>query len=109
MVLAGRGYRTKKDLFDEIVQFVIDGEQEAVDAYTTASEIVTRANVKSMLLDLAGQEQMHKERAHNLYSTLASNTDDAELKKVFEVLAQEEAGHKLALENECDEHVLTDN
>ncbi len=149
----------KKDLFDEIVQFAIDGEQEAVDAYTTASEIVTRANVKSMLLDLARQEQMHKERlesidrervaetaivnvpdlriadfmddvtitadmdyqdilavamkreerAHNLYSTLASNTDDAELKKVFEVLAQEEAGHKLALEKEYDEHVLTDN
>ena len=149
----------KKDLFDEIVRFAIDGEQEAVDAYTTASEMVTRANVKSMLLDLARQEQMHKERlesidrervaetaivnvpdlriadfmddvtitadmdyqdilavamtreerAHNLYSTLASNTDDAELKKVFEVLAQEEAGHKLALENEYDEHVLTDN
>jgi rubrerythrin len=155
----GREYRMKKDLFDEIVQFAIDGEQEAVDAYTTASEIVTRANVKSMLLDLARQEQMHKERlesidrervaetaivnvpdlriadfmddvtitadmdyqdilavamkreerAHNLYSTLASNTDDAELKKVFEVLAQEEAGHKLALEKEYDEHVLTDN
>ena len=149
----------KKDLFDEIVQFAIDGEQEAVDAYTTASEIVTRANVKNMLLGLARQEQMHKERlesidrervsetaivnvpdlriadfmddvtitadmdyqdilavamkreerAHNLYSTLASNTDDAELKKVFEVLAQEEAGHKLALEKEYDEHVLTDN
>lgn len=149
----------KKSLFDEIVQFAIDGEQEAVDAYTTASEIVTRTNVKNMLLGLAGQEQMHKERlesidrervtetaivnvpdlkiadfmddvaitadmdyqdilavamkreerAHNLYSTLASNTDDAELKKVFEVLAQEEAGHKLALENEYDEHVLTDN
>ena len=149
----------KKDLFDEIVQFAIDGEQEAVDAYTTASEIVTRANVKNMLLGLAGQERMHKERlesidrervsetaivnvpdlriadfmddvtitadmdyqdilavamkreerAHNLYSTLASNTDDAELKKVFEVLAQEEAGHKLALEKEYDEHVLTDN
>jgi len=149
----------KKALFDEIVQFAIDGEQEAVDAYTTASEIVTRANVKNMLLGMARQEQMHKERlesidrervtetaivnvpdlkiadymddvaitadmdyqdilavamkreerAHNLYSTLASNTDDAELKRVFEVLAQEEAGHKLALENEYDEHVLTDN
>ena len=149
----------KKDLFDEIVQFAIDGEQEAIDAYTTASEIVTRANVKSMLLGLARQERMHKERlesidqervtetaivnvpdlkiadfmddvtvtadmdyqdilavamkreerAHNLYSTLASNTDDVELKKIFEVLAQEEAGHKLALEKEYDEHVLTEN
>jgi len=149
----------KKDLFDEIIRFAIDGEQEAVDAYTTASEMVTRVNVKEMLLDLARQEQMHKkklesidrervadtaivnvpdlriadfmddvtitadmgyqdiltvamkreEKAHNLYTTLASNTDDAELRKVFELLAQEEAGHKLALEKEYDEHVLTEN
>jgi rubrerythrin len=149
----------KKDLFDEIIRFAIDGEQEAVDAYTTASEMVTRANVKEMLLDLARQEQMHKkklesidrervadaaivnvpdlriadfmddvtitadmgyqdiltvamkreEKAHNLYTTLASNTEDAELRKVFELLAQEEAGHKLALEKEYDEHVLTEN
>lgn len=148
-----------KDLFDEIIRFAIDGEQEAVDAYTTASEMVTRVNVKEMLLDLARQEQMHKkklesidrervadaaivnvpdlriadfmddvtitadmgyqdiltvamkreEKAHNLYTTLASNTEDAELRKVFELLAQEEAGHKLALEKEYDEHVLTEN
>jgi rubrerythrin len=149
----------KKDRFDEIIQFAIDGEQEAIDAYTTASEIVTRGNVKEMLLGLARQEQMHKrklesidrvrvaeaaivnvpdlkiadfmdnvtisadmdyqdilavamkreQRAHNLYTALASNADDEELKKVFELLAQEEAGHKLALEKEYDEHVLTDN
>ncbi len=149
----------KKDLFDEIIQFAIDGEQEAVDAYTTASEMVTRANVKEMLLGLARQEQMHKkrlesidrervadtaivnvpdlriadfmddvtitadmgyqdilavamkreEKAHNLYTTLASNTDNAELRKMFEILAQEEAGHKLALEKEYDENILTEN
>ena len=149
----------KKDLFDEIIRFAIDGEQEAVDAYTTASEMVTRVNVKEMLLGLARQEQMHKkklesidrervadtaivnvpdlriadfmddvtitadmgyqdiltvamkreEKAHNLYTTLASNAEDAELRKVFELLAQEEAGHKLALEKEYDEHVLTEN
>ncbi|MCK5596735.1 MAG: ferritin family protein [Candidatus Eisenbacteria sp.] len=149
----------KKDLFDEIIRFAIDGEQEAVDAYTTASEMVTRVNVKEMLLDLARQEQVHKkklesidrervadaaivnvpdlriadfmddvtitadmgyqdiltvamkreEKAHNLYTTLASNTEDAKLRKVFELLAQEEAGHKLALEKEYDEHVLTEN
>ena len=145
--------------FDEIVQFAIDSEQEAVDAYTTASEMVKRKNVKEMLTGLAQQEQMHKaklqsidrervgtaaivevpdlriadytddvtvtpdmdyqdilvvamkreEKAHNLYSTLASKTDDAELRKLFEFLAAEEAGHKLALEKEYDEHVLTEN
>ena len=149
----------EKQRFDEVIQFAIDSEQEAVDAYTTASEIVGRRNVKDMLLGLARQERMHKkklesidrarvndaaivdvpdlkiadytddvtvtpdmdyqdilvvamkreEKAHNLYTTLASNTRDAELRKVFEFLAAEEAGHKLALEKEYDEHVLTEN
>lgn len=157
--LDGRNHRMKKDRFDEIVQFAIDGEQEAIDAYTTASEVVSRGNVKAMLLGLARQEEMHKkrlqsidreriaeaaivnvpdlkiadymddvtisagmdyqdilavamkreQRAHNLYKALASNAGDGELKKLFELLAQEEAGHKLALEKEYDEHVLTDN
>ena len=149
----------EKARFDEVIKFAIDGEQEAIDAYTTASGIVKRNNMKEMLLGLARQERTHKtrlesidqervseaaivnvpdlkiadfmddvtitaamdyqdilvvamkreEKAHNLYTTLASNTEDAELKKVFEVLAQEEAGHKLALEKEYDDNVLTEN
>jgi rubrerythrin len=148
-----------KKQFEEVIQFAIDGEQEAIDAYTTASEMVTRASVKQMLLGLAKQEMGHKkklesidrervevaaiaevpdlrlsdymddvkispgmdyqdvltvamkreERANNLYSTLASNSDDAQLRQLFEFLAREEAEHKLALEREYDEHVLTEN
>ncbi|MBN1460592.1 MAG: ferritin family protein [Armatimonadetes bacterium] len=148
-----------KKLFDEVVQFAIDGEQEAIDAYTLASEMVTRASVKQMLLGLAKQETGHKkklqsidrgrvadatiadvpdlkiadymddvtispgmdyqdvlsvaikreQRSNNLYSTLASNTMDGELRRLFEFLAREEAAHKLALEKEYDEHILTDN
>jgi rubrerythrin len=149
----------EKERFDEVIQFAIDSEQEAVDAYTAASEVVKRKNVREMLLGLAQQERMHKkklqsidrgrvsqasivkipdlkiadymdevtitadmgyqdilivamkreEKAHNLYTTLASNTDDAELANLFQLLAAEEAGHKLALEKEYDEHVLTEN
>jgi rubrerythrin len=145
--------------FDEIIEFAIGSEQEAVDAYTAASEMVKQRSVRQMLLGLADQERMHKrklenidrssvpgaavagvpdlkiadymddvtitaemdyqdvltvamkreEKAHNLYTTLASNTDDGELESLFLMLAREEAGHKLALEKEYDEHVLTDN
>jgi rubrerythrin len=148
-----------KKLFDEVIQFAIEGEQEAIDAYTTASGMVTRASVKDMLLGLAKQEMGHKkklqsidrdkieaaaiadvpdlrlseymddvkispgmdyqdvltvamkreERSNNLYSTLASNSDDAGLKRLFSFLASEEAAHKLALEKEYDDHILTDN
>jgi len=145
--------------FKEIVDFAIEKEQEAVDAYTAASEMVKRSNVKAMLLDLARQEEGHRrklegiepgkveathiasvpdlkiadytdnveitpgmdyqdvlivamkreEKAHNLYAALASNTSDEGLKKLFELLAQEEARHKLALEKEYDDHVLSWN
>lgn len=145
--------------FREIIDFAIEKEQEAVDAYTAASEMVKRSNVKAMLLDLARQEEGHKkklqniepgrveaahvervpdlkiadytdnvritsgmdyqevlivamkreERAHNLYTALGSNTSDESLKRLFELLAQEEARHKLALEREYDEHVLSSN
>jgi rubrerythrin len=145
--------------FKEIIDFAIEKEQEAVDAYTAASAMVKRSNVREMLLGLARQEEGHKrklegvepgkvetahiervpdlkiadytdnveitadmdyqdvlvvamkreEKAHNLYAALASNTSDGDLKRLFEVLAQEEARHKLALEKEYDDHVLSWN
>jgi rubrerythrin len=149
----------KRKLFEDVIQLAIDGEQEAVDAYTTASKMVKRANIREMLMGLAKQEMGHKkklqsikvaavedatikdvpdlklsdymddiritpemdyqdvlvvaikreERSNNLYSTLASNTKEPELKKLFEYLAAEEAAHKLTLEEEYDEHILTEN
>jgi len=145
--------------FREIIDFAIRKEQEAVDAYTAAGEMVKRSNVRQMFLDLARQEEAHKkrlegvehgkvesahiasvpdlkiadftdnvdvtpgmdyqdvlivamkreERAHNLYASLASNTSDDGLKRLFEMLSQEEARHKLALEKEYDDHVLSSN
>lgn len=59
--------------------------------------------------DLLTAAMKREEKAHNLYTTLASNTNEPELKRLFEMLAQEEAKHKLALEKEYDEHVLTEN
>jgi rubrerythrin len=47
-----------------------------------------------------------EEHAFKLYSHIGSQTEDAELKKLFAVLAQEESKHKLRLENEYDENVL---
>ncbi len=149
----------EKTTFAEVLDYAIQSEQGAVDAYTMASKMVKRSNVREMLLEMAKQEEGHKiklqnidrkeiasaeirnvpdlkiadhtdtveitptmdyqdlltvamkreEKAHNLYMTLASNTDDPELQKLFKVLAQEEAKHKLALEKEYDDHVLTEN
>ncbi|MBN1553061.1 ferritin family protein [bacterium] len=53
---------------------------------------------------------MKKEKAaFRLYTDLAASTDNAAIRTIFKVLAQEEAKHKLRFEIEYDEFVLTDN
>ncbi|RUT77689.1 ferritin-like domain-containing protein [Ancylomarina longa] len=53
---------------------------------------------------------MKKEKsAFKLYNDLASATTDAASKKVFLMLAQEEAKHKLRFEIEYDNNILTEN
>jgi rubrerythrin len=47
--------------------------------------------------------------AYVLYNSLAETTDNADLKKLFGMLAQEEARHKLRFEVEYDDVVLTEN
>ena len=53
---------------------------------------------------------MKKEKAaFQLYTDLAAETADAEVKQIFEGLAQEEAKHKLRFEIEYDDMILTEN
>lgn len=47
--------------------------------------------------------------AYKLYKDLADSTDDQNLKDLFELLANEEAKHKLFFEVEYDEIYLTEN
>ena len=47
-----------------------------------------------------------EKKAFQLYTNIADRTDDPDTKKLFQVLAQEEAKHKLKLETEYDEHVM---
>lgn len=44
-----------------------------------------------------------------LYTQLAQSAEDPRIKSTFSALAQEEARHKLHLEIEYDEYILTDN
>ena len=53
---------------------------------------------------------MKKEKAaHKLYTTLAKMAPTEELKKIFKMLAIEEANHKLQFEEDYDEYILKDN
>jgi len=73
--------------------------------YTDSSEIAPDADYQDILTIAMKRE----EKARDLYALIASNTEEADMKELFDFLAREEQKHKLALEREYDEHVLTDN
>ncbi len=145
---------------DDILQFAIDREKEAVAFYKELSENETFSAAKETFLNFAAEEQKHvdlvsdikgnkdkiesyefkkitdlkisdylvekqyapnmimpdilriamkrEEKAVNLYNELAGQTSDPQVEKVFRMLAQEEAKHKLALESMYDDY-LADN
>lgn len=72
---------------------------------TAGEQVAPDADYQDILVLAMKRE----EKARDLYDLLASNTQDRELRELFEFLAREERKHKLALEREYDEHVLTDN
>ncbi|MCK4304573.1 MAG: ferritin family protein [Candidatus Eisenbacteria sp.] len=73
--------------------------------YVVAEEPGPDINYQSALI-LA----MKKEKAaFRLYTALASQVEDPELKKLLFELAQEEAKHKLRFEVEYDEYILKEN
>ena len=50
-----------------------------------------------------------EEKSVKLYQDLAKEATEPELKKMFQILAQEESKHKLKLETEYDQRVLTED
>jgi len=50
-----------------------------------------------------------EEKSVKLYQDLSKGADEPQLKKMFLVLSQEESKHKLKLETEYDQRVLTEN
>jgi len=60
---------------------------------------------QDLLIFAAKKEQ----KAVELYSDLADEAKEEELKKLFEFFVQQEKRHKLRLEKEYEEHVLEEN
>jgi rubrerythrin len=52
--------------FQEIVEFALQKEMEAVDFYTRASGVVKHSGTKALFLDFAKQEEGHKRLLENL-------------------------------------------
>lgn len=143
--------------FEELVQFAIEKENEAVDFYENASAQESYSGGKETFLGFAKEEKKHKallegflkgdknlgdyrfkwvpdmkrsdymvdlkykkgmaypemlrlamkreEKALQLYNDLASKSEKSDLVKVFKMLSQEEATHKLKLETIYDDYM----
>jgi rubrerythrin len=140
---------------DEILEFAIDREKEAVTFYNDLSKLEKIASLKQTFKELAQEEAKHvklltgisknqavidayeakdvadlkvsdylvateyvegmlmediltlamkrEEAAVKLYKDLAAKSDNQESTKLFQILAQEEAEHKLAFEKMYDD------
>jgi rubrerythrin len=143
---------------DEILDFAIAGEAEAVEFYSDLAEKMDNPAMREVFEGFAKEELGHKVRleevkrgniqpkgedvadlkiadymvdvepkpdmdyqsaiilamkkekaAFKLYTKLASKMQDAELRKMFLSLAQEEAKHKLRFEIEYDDEIMKEN
>jgi rubrerythrin len=144
---------------DQVLDFAMKSEQEAVDFYNQLATTMKNQEMRETFLEFAKEEINHKARlqkikeerlfdlsdekvqdlqisdyvvnvkpspdmmyadalvlamkkekaAFKLYTSLASRTDNQELKAVFESLAREESKHKLRFELEYDEYVMREN
>ena len=92
----------KQDVSDYVRKEIPDMK---ISDYLTEVEFSPDMEYRDILVLAMKRE----EKAKSLYADLATRSDDAETKKLFQALAQEEAKHKLRLETEYDDYVLTEN
>jgi len=92
----------------------ISGNKDKIAAYEFKA--VTDLKISDYLVETDYEEGMpmpeilklamkREEKAVTLYGSLADQTDNADAKKVFQILVQEESKHKLALETMYDDYL----
>jgi rubrerythrin len=145
--------------FEQVIEFAIQREEEAVKAYGDMVEMAETPGLKTLLAELQNEERNHKkllqdlteekieslkvkdvidlkisdylveeppsadmnfqdllilaakkeQMAVELYSNLAEQSEQEDIKKLFEFLVMQEKSHKLKLEKEYETRVLDEN
>lgn len=93
---------SKKEVSDYTIKDIPDLK---ISNYLLDKEFSPDMRYNDILILAMQREQ----KSIELYKDLESRSDNSEIKKLFQVLAQEETNHKLRLETEYDECVLTEN
>ena len=109
---------------NDILDFAINSEQEAVDFYTDLANQASTEDMKKVFEEFAQEEVSHKARltkvkTEGVFEMTNEEVTDlkiadymvaiSSLKKLFLSLAIEESKHKLRFEIEYDEYVLREN
>jgi len=145
--------------FEQVIEFAIKREEEAIHAYGNMIEMAETPGLKTLLAELQEEERNHKkllqslteekieslkiedvvdlkisdylveeppsadmtfqdllilaakkeQKAVELYSSLADNASEEEIKKLFDFLVLQEKSHKLKLEKEYETRVLEED
>lgn len=75
---------------DDILQFAINAEQEAVDFYTQLAGLAKNPEMKAVFMDFAQEEVKHKTRLVSIRETKTYNLPEEKVKdlKIAEFLAE---------------------
>ena len=145
--------------FEQVIEFAIQREEDAIKAYGDMVEMVETPGLKTLFAELQNEERNHKkllqdltekkveflkvkdvidlkisdylveeppsanmnfqdllilaakkeQKAAELYSSLAEQAEQEDIKKLFEFLVMQEKSHKLKLEKEYETRVLDEN
>ena len=76
-----------------------------ISDYLVEEPVGAEMNFQDLLIFAAKKEQS----AVDLYTKLKNSTDDAELQKLFDYMAEQEKAHKFKLEVKYEEHVLEED
>ena len=76
-----------------------------ISDYLVEEPVGVEMNFQDLLIFAAKKEQ----KAVELYTKLKNSTDDADLQKLFDFMAEQEKAHKYKLEVKYEEHVLEED
>ena len=100
--------RKHKELLQELTEGKIEAYKpnQVIDLkisdFLEEDTLEAEMDFQQLLIFAAKKEK----NAIELYSKLAEEAEDGELKKLFEFLVEQEKSHKLKLETEYEKHVL---
>ena len=92
----------------------IAGNKEMIDSYELKNipdlkisnyQVETTYETGMPMPEILKLAMKREEKSVKLYQTMSDQTDNAEAKKVFQILAQEESKHKLGLETMFDDYM----